>query len=684
VPPATVRGSDPRTPGSDPCLSERVAEIFTDSGTLAQSLPTFESRPAQRQMAEAVSAALDNGGVLLVEAGTGTGKTLAYLVPAILSGQRVLVSTGTKNLQEQIYFKDLAVLRKALTVPFTATYMKGRGNYLCLHRFDTFREAVNTGAPQLFGESAAQIFVPIIDEWSKRTETGDRAEIADLPEDLPFWGEIAATSENCIGTECPLYTECFITRMRSRAAESNLVVVNHHLLCADAAVRQSAYGEVIPECHYAIIDEAHQLEDVATQYFGVSVSTYRFDELARDGERLIAAGATGVQAPELRETLERMKDRAHAFFRSVANTVPARPTSENRVRVTAKTLEPLYEDAALVMTSLDLVEATAALIKPPPPDPDTPKEAGKIDVMSLSRRAGELRDELRFILRANEPDYVYFLETRGRGLFLRAAPIDVSNILRDVLFDRMKATVLTSATLTVDGAFDYVRSRLGLEQSGSTQFVKLPPEFDYRRQAILYLPRRMPDPRSIEFNAAAAREIISILEATKGRAFVLFTSYAAMRAVQQIAEIELTYPILVQGTAPRSILLDEFRTTPNAVLLATSSFWQGVDVMGDALSCVIIDKLPFASPGDPITAARIEAIADRGGQPFGEYQVPLAILTLLQGLGRLIRHRDDRGVLAVLDPRLQTMGYGRRFLASLPPAAITREIADIERFFAGK
>jgi ATP-dependent DNA helicase DinG len=642
-------------------------------------------------MADAVSATLDDGGVLLVEAGTGTGKTLAYLVPAILSGQRVLVSTGTKNLQEQIYFKDLAVLRDALDVPFTATYMKGRGNYLCLHRFESFRESAATGTLQLFGESAAQIFVPIIEEWSKRTETGDRAEIADLPEDLPFWSEIAATSENCTGTECPLYTDCFVTRMRSRAAESNLVVVNHHLLCADAAVRQSAYGEVIPECSYAIVDEAHQLEDVATQYFGVSVSTYRFDELARDGERLIATGAAGEKAPELRDLLDRMKDRAHDFFRNVANNVPSRghQTSDNRARVTAKILEPFYEDAALVMTALDLVEAAAALIKPPSPDqqaphPDRPRDSIKIDLMGLSRRAGELRDELRFVLRANEPDYVYFLETRGRGLFLRAAPIDVSNILRDVLFDRMKATVLTSATLTVDGAFDYVRSRLGLDKSGSTQFIKLPPEFDYRRQAILYLPRGMPDPRSIDFVAAAAREIISILEATKGRAFVLFTSYAAMRAIQQIAEIELSYPILVQGSAPRSILLEQFRTTPNAVLLATSSFWQGVDVMGDALSCVIIDKLPFASPGDPITAARIEAIADRGGQPFGDYQVPLAILTLLQGLGRLIRHRDDRGVLAVLDPRLQTMGYGRRFLASLPPAGITRDIADIERFFAAK
>ncbi len=361
-----VRGLTPApSRGSDLDLSSRVAEIFADSGSLAQSLPTFESRPAQRQMAEAVAGTLEQGGVLLVEAGTGTGKTLAYLVPAILSGQRVLVSTGTKNLQEQIYFKDLGVLREALDVPFTATYMKGRGNYLCLHRFESFSEGAKAGTLQLFGESAPQIFLPIIEEWSKRTETGDRAEIADLPEDLPFWGEIAATSENCIGTECPRYTDCFVTRMRSRAAESNLVVVNHHLLCADAAVRQSAYGEVIPECSYAIIDEAHQLEDVATQYFGVSVSTYRFDELSRDGERLISTGVAGEKGPELREMLDRAKDRAHEFFRNVASGIPSRAQqpSENRVRVTAKTLEPFYEDAALVMSALDMLEATAALIK---------------------------------------------------------------------------------------------------------------------------------------------------------------------------------------------------------------------------------------------------------------------------------------------------------------------------------
>ncbi len=639
-------------------------------------------------MADAVAGTLQHGGVLLVEAGTGTGKTLAYLVPAILSGERVLVSTGTKNLQEQIYFKDLGILREALGVPFTATYMKGRGNYLCLHRFDSFRESAGGGTAQLFGESAAQIFLPIIEQWSTTTETGDRAEIADLPEDLPFWREIAATSENCVGTDCPRYTDCFVTRMRSRAAESSIVVVNHHLLCADAAVRQSAYGEVIPECGYAIVDEAHQLEDVATQYFGVSVSSYRFDELVRDGERLIASGVAGHQAADLAVALERVREQGHDFFRMIgsmrADSSARQQAAESRIRINSAMLEPYYEDAALVMGSLDRLEATASLIKPPVPDPEKPRESTKLDLTDLAHRAGELRDELRFVLKTGERDYVYFLETRGRGVFLRAAPIDVSSILRDVLFDRMKATVLTSATLTVDGKFDYIRGRLGLERSSAVNYLKLSSEFDFTRQAILYLPRRMPDPRSPEFTAAAGREIIAILDATRGRAFVLFTSYAAMRSIQALAEVELPFPVLVQGSAPRSILLEQFRTTPNAVLLATSSFWQGVDVMGEALSCVIIDKLPFASPGDPITAARIEAIAERGGQPFGDYQVPLAILALLQGLGRLIRHRDDRGVLAILDPRLQTMGYGRRFLASLPPAVVTREVADIRRFFVEK
>ena len=669
----------PRTAG----LSARVAGIF-DSGALAGSLSAFEVRPAQRAMADAVASTIDAGGVLLVEAGTGTGKTLAYLIPAILSGRRVLVSTGTKNLQEQIYFKDLAILRETLGVPFTATYMKGRANYLCLHRFESFRaSAEGAGHVRLFGESAVQVFLPIIEQWAASTETGDRAEIAELPEDLPFWSDISATAEHCVGTECPRYHDCFVTKMRQQAADSDLVVVNHHLLCADAAVRESAYGEVIPECQIAIIDEAHQLEDVATQYFGISVTSYRLEELVHDGERLIAQGTAGAAADALRRVLDRVRSGSEHFFDTLASNVQSRSVraAEARVRVSSETLEPVSEDAAHLTAALDHLEATAGLIKPPAAEKQ-PGETPPQDPLSLSRRAGEVRDQLRFIMKAGDPEYVYFFEARGRGRFLRAAPIDVSTILRDVLFDKADATVLTSATLTVDGSFDYMRGRLGLDRVGATQFLQLPSEFDYAAQTLLYLPKRMPDPRSADFTAAAAREVTGILERTRGRAFVLFTSYASMRAVQALVEMELPFPMLAQGSAPRTTLLEQFRSTSNAVLFATSSFWQGVDVMGDALSCVIIDKLPFASPGDPITSARIEAIAGRGGQPFGEYQVPLAILSLLQGLGRLIRHRDDRGVLAVLDPRIRTMPYGRRFLASLPPARITHELADLGRFFA--
>jgi ATP-dependent DNA helicase DinG len=636
-------------------------------------MPDFEARAGQVEMASAVAEVIQDGGVLLAEAGTGTGKTLAYLVPAILSRERFLVSTGTKNLQEQIYFKDIPALREALGIPFTATYMKGRANYLCVHKLDQLTD----GASPLMHD----VFLPIVHEWSKRTETGDRAELQDLPEDLAFWNEVSATAETCLGTECPRFEECFVTRMRQRAAESDVVIVNHHLLFADAAVRQNAFGEVIPAFTRAILDEAHQLEDVATQYFGYSVSTYRVEELARDVERLVAAG--GVEGRkekgETAKAVERLRDLARAFFNEVAlaHRGGGRARSEERVRATAESLRQVYDAAAHLTGALDIIEANLALLRKPVAD-ENEKASTTEDAATLARRAGQLRDDLRFLLRGGDEEYVYFVEFRGRGTFLRASPIDVSSIVRELLLDRMKTTVLTSATLTVDGSFGYLRARLGI---GDADEVRLPSEFDFRRQAILYLPPKMPDPRSDTFAVAASREVVEILKRTHGRAFVLFTSYATMRAVQAMAEMTLNYPIFAQGTAPRSQLLNQFRATPHAVLFATSSFWQGVDVVGDALSCVIVDKLPFASPGDPITAARIEQIRARGGDPFAEYQVPLAILALQQGLGRLIRHRRDRGVLAVLDPRLRTMGYGRRFVASLPPAPIVHDLAAIAAFF---
>lgn len=645
---------------ADKTLAGSVARAFADDGPLAEMLPAFEPRPSQRQMAAAVADIFDDGGVLLAEAGTGTGKTLAYLVPAILSGHRVLVSTGTKNLQDQIYYKDLPALRAALDVRFTATYMKGRANYLCLHRFAEARDSDEPCTP------VDRAYLEIVDQWSEQTDTGDRAEIEDLPDDASLWSEISATSENCVGTECPSYDDCFITRMRQRAIESDIVIVNHHLLCADAAVRQSAYGEVIPDCRFAVIDEAHQLEDVATQYFGIAISSYRLEELARDAHRLLASdpGVDPLATREAHRAVDETQDRARVFFDELMRLDGA----GDRARVTASTLTPTDGASRNLAASLGAVERALAQIK-------NPSE----DMLALARRAVELQDQLKFLLQASDPNYVYFLEIRGKGVFLRASPIDVSAIVRDELLQRNDGAILTSATMTVDGSFDYVRGRLGVEQAFE---VCLPSEFDFRHQSVLYLPRRMPEPRSDMFASSVADELTQLLAVTKGRAFVLFTSYANLRAVHARLAATLPYPLLVQGAAPRTTLLREFRNTPHSVLLATSSFWQGVDVAGDTLSCVVIDKLPFASPGDPITAARMEAIEARGGNPFAEYQVPLAILTLLQGLGRLIRHRHDRGVLALLDPRVRTKGYGRRFLASLPPAPITNDLSDVAAFLS--
>jgi ATP-dependent DNA helicase DinG len=645
-------------------LRTASAAVFADDGPLARTVDGYEPREGQRAMAAAVAGVLERGGTLIAEAGTGTGKTLAYLVPAILSGQRVLVSTGTKNLQEQIFFKDIPLLREALGKPFSATLMKGRSNYLCLQRFETYRDGVegNTSAGGRLIESGDRVVLPIINAWVKNTETGDRAELRDLPEDLPLWKDIAADAETCLGAECPRYGDCFVTLMRQRAAESDVVIVNHHLLCADAQLRKSAYGEVIPACATLVIDEAHQLEDVATQYFGIAVSNYRVDDLVRDVESTVSL------TPERLQATSRVTDRARSFFSGVASA--QMNVVESKARYNSDTFVDYFQDGAMLAGALEGLEATLILsLKKNEPDEV---------VASLARRARELREDVTFLIRASDTDFVYYVESRGRGLFLRASPIDVSRVAKEALFDRMRTTVLTSATLAVDGSFEYVKSRLGIRD---TVELRVESEFDYARQALLYLPRRVPPPKSPAFSAAAAREVIEILKRSRGRAFVLFTSYAVLRAVQQFVEMALPFPILVQGTAPRSTLIEQFRSTPNAVLLATSSFWQGVDVVGEALSCVIIDKLPFASPGDPVTAARIEAIKASGGDAFATYQVPLAILALQQGLGRLIRHRMDRGVLAILDPRLRTMGYGRRFLDSLPPAPVTQDLGAVERFF---
>ena len=613
-------------------------------------------------MAAAVARTFEHGGTLIAEAGTGTGKTLAYLVPAVLAGRRVLISTGTRTLQDQIFYKDLPALSRAMDREIRAAYMKGRTNYLCLHRFDRLREA-ETALPD-----DERRWLHMIAEWADATDTGDRAEIEDLPDDFTLWSDMTANGDQCLGRECPRYAECFVTRMRERAAESDVVIVNHHLLCADAAVREGAFGEVIPECDLLIIDEAHQLEDVVTQYFGVALTAHRMEELDRDAGQALTSlpPDAGLFAVQARHAVDEVVHTARRLFDAARLLMRERSESGDRMTLTPALAERLLEPGLAFQSA---AEAAETLLRH--------REELPEELAAIAARLSTARGDISVLLGAGDSRFVHYIEMRGRSVSLRAAPIDVADLVRETVIGTRTATILTSATLTVEGSFDYMLGRLGTTDADT---LCLPSEFDFRTQAVLFLPADMPDPRSPEFNRAAAWQVGEILDRTQGRAFVLFTSYAAMRDVHAVVSSRSSWPLLMQGTAPRTALLRDFRATPNAVLFATASFWQGVDVAGDTLSCVIIDRLPFASPGDPLVKARIDAISQRGGNAFQDYQIPLATLTLLQGLGRLIRTRSDRGVLAILDPRLTRMGYGRRFLKSLPPAPVTSDLDAIGRF----
>jgi ATP-dependent DNA helicase DinG len=629
------------------------AVFFSRKGPLARVLPGYEERPAQRKLAQAVAEVLDAGGLLLAEAGTGTGKTLAYLLPAVDLGRRVVVSTGTKNLQEQLVQKDIPILAQALGRNLNVAVMKGRANYLCLLRFSSFAKA---GSFRRLEE------VPIyraVEAWAPETRTGDRAEVADMPDTVDFWREVSAASENCVGQSCSLFESCFVTRMRQRALEADIVVVNHHLLCADLVVKDGSYGQVIPAYDTLVLDEAHLVEDVATQYFGVHVSSHRVEELARDVERELKAAK--LDARDVRAEMEGVRLRGDRLFGLLSRSRAGR-------------LGPGWMSTRVAEESLGLLQRLEGLRTALLAVPDR-EEA----LTGLAGRTLALSGELAFLLRADTDDHVYFVETRGRGVFMRAMPIDVSERLKVLLFDEVRAAVLTSATLAVDGGFDYVKERLGLQP---TDELLLASPFRYEEQAVLYVPTGMPEPQSPEFVDHAAEEIVHLLELSRGRAFVLFTSYANMNAVAERIAGRVDYPLLMQGEAPKAQLLDTFRETPHAVLLATASFWQGVDVAGEQLSCVIIDKLPFASPGDPVVSARIERLRNNGQNAFGEYQVPVAVLMLKQGLGRLIRTATDRGILAVLDSRLLRKPYGRRFLESLPPARLVHDLHEVALFMA--
>jgi ATP-dependent DNA helicase DinG len=643
-----------------------MLEVFGPDGLIARAHPEYEYRPGQVDMARAVMRAFEEKRHLIVEAGTGTGKTLAYLVPAVaaaLGGNgRVIVSTGTKNLQEQLMEKDIPFLQSVLPKPFAATYMKGRSNYLCLNRL-----ARAQSAPVLEGLDEVDYFEEV-SQWSRETEIGDRAELSTLPESLSFWRHIDARSESCLGQKCPDYDACFITRMRGRAQEADIVVVNHHLFFADLSLRNGNYGSVLPDYTAVILDEAHLIEEVASEYFGAQVSNYQIDDLVRDLGMLTIEDA-GVDQ-ELTHSVARMSRFADNFFMGFRDgrgedgrypIIPgtfARRTSSGEMEAT-----PLGELYMAVQGAIARTETTLDALKEKEPD-----------VENLIRRLREIRFELEFIVTGTDKKFVYWLERRNRGVFLRASPIDVAGLLQDKLFEEVPTVVLTSATLSSGGNFAFIRDRLGLDTADD---LIASSSFDYESQAILYLPARMPDPRDRNWGLAAADEVIRILNATEGRAFVLSTSLAGMQSLFENVWAEIDYPCLVQGSASKSQLLKKFRETPNAVLFATSSFWQGVDVRGEQLSCVIIDKLPFAVPTDPIVAARQRYIEDSGGSSFYEYSVPQAIIALKQGLGRLIRSTTDRGVLAILDPRLRTKGYGRTFLQSLPPCRVTSRIDDL-------
>jgi ATP-dependent DNA helicase DinG len=633
-----------------------MREVFGPGGLLERCMiGGYEHRAAQLEMAELVHDAFTSKHHAVVEAGTGTGKTLAYLLPAICSGRRVVISTATKSLQEQLYQKDIPFLQKHFAPELKVAVMKGRSNFLCRVKAHQMVDQ-----PMLKGLEEIDAFRQIR-EWTNLTETGDRAELTFLADDSDLWTRLDARRDTCSGQKCSEFNQCFVTAMHQRAKDADLIIVNHHLFFADLALKQDDFGSILPEYSAVVFDEAHEMEDVASDYFGRQISNYRFEELARDADqtmRLLRLGSAAL----LRRT-QRIRERARAFFDSFPPRDGRFPFSRDEREAFLEQHREAYDALA---TSLKGLETEFAALTQKPEE-----------LTRIARRSFEMRQELAFLFESNERNFVYWYERRNKGVFLAATPIDVSQILRERLFEKFDTVVLTSATLTVGGRFEYIRQRVGLDH---TKESALPPEFDWAEQALLYTPRTIPDVRNPGFAPAAADEIVKLLELTQGRAFCLFTSYSQMNDLFERVRNRVAFPLLLQGTAPRSVLLERFKNTPGAVLFATSSFWQGVDVPGDQLSCVIVDRLPFAVPSDPIVAARVSALQEEGRNAFAEFQVPAAVLALKQGFGRLIRAKTDRGVLVLLDNRLERMPYGKIFLESLPKYATTHDLRDVARF----
>ena len=624
-------------------------------GALARAFPHFQFRSQQLGMAEAVAAAIENGGVLLTEAGTGTGKTFAYLVPALQSGRKVIVSTGTRNLQDQLYQRDLPRIREALAVPASTALLKGRSNYLCLHRLDTAAgdpRARSPGTTDLLGR---------IRGWVQRTRHGDVAELPDIPEDAPVWPLVTSTTDNCLGSECPDYEACFLVEARRRAQEADLVVINHHLLCADIALREEGFGELLPAADSFIVDEAHQLPDIASQFFGTNLSARQLQELTRDTEAEYR-GEAGDQ-PALPAATGAL-DRAVRDFRLLFGVEERRGVWAELERAPHLTgaLEEIGERLAALQ---DVLQSLAG-------------RGRGLD--ACLARCQALTATVELMGSADEAGAaVRWFEISRLGFRLSRTPLDIAAPFRNQMARRAESWIFTSATLAVGDSFAHFQRQLGLDEARTARWDS---PFDYAAQGLWYVPRGMPDPREPDYTATVVERAVPVIEASGGRTFMLFTSHRALREAAQRLADRLPFPLLVQGSASRTELLGRFRNLGNAVLLGTSSFWEGVDVPGGALSCVIIDKLPFAAPGDPVLQARLDAIRGRGGNPFMDYQVPQAVIALKQGSGRLIRDCNDRGVLMTCDPRMLSKPYGRVFLDAMPAFSRTRVLDEVLTFFA--
>jgi ATP-dependent DNA helicase DinG len=628
--------------------------VFAADGPLAQRVDGFRTREQQVEMAEAILEAVERCGVLVAEAGTGTGKTFAYLAPALLGGGKVIISTGTKTLQDQLFDRDLPAVRAALAYGTSISLLKGRANYVCLYRL---KRAAEMGVRS--SEEATQL--RRIERFAGVTATGDRADLADVPEDAPVWMHATSTRDNCLGQSCPDYRDCFVMRARKNALAADVVVVNHHLFFADLALRDEGIAELLPACNTVIFDEAHQLPETARLFFGESVSSAQLAELAKDSR--LELRAAGGASPELDALANRM-EKAARDLRLAFGEAPGRMAWTQALRL------PEFSSAFERLTS-----SLAALGEP------LAAQAERSEGLeSCAARASAAKNILARISESEAASEVRWVEVFGHTVQLHVTPLSAADLFQRQMNDHPRAWIFTSATLAVGEDFGHFVRELGLAEAKSRRWAS---PFDFPNQALLYLPKSLPgDPNDPAFVDAVVDAALPVLQASQGRAFLLFTTLRALRRAAERLSREITFPLLVQGTGSRSELLARFRSLGNAVLLGSQSFWEGVDVRGEALSLVVIDKLPFAPPDDPVLAARIEAVRSRGGNPFTELQLPQAVLQLKQGAGRLIRDEADRGVLMLCDPRLTSKAYGRQILKSLPPMRLTRNLPDVADFFA--